>query len=263
MIENLRKETPETAGKPFERTGRKARDPNPSIRGPGGSAAETNMKKTFLFSLAVPGILFSFIFANTLVFAELPEVNQEDDLSQRYQEGVAVKRNTIEAPLLTSDLGAGMLQTAVMGFQEQDVKVESSKNLKLQPVTNGAFRLQYEKLETPAEVAWRFEAPADLSNRWFRMDYSGLMIPPQVFLSANPMGSLHDENLNLFLENSSNPNSVYFKLPGKSNYQAVQLLKMIIDPSVLKEKSGDFMVLNLQMLPKNENPLMQTPKADK
>ncbi|MFA6599911.1 MAG: hypothetical protein WC352_07305 [Candidatus Omnitrophota bacterium] len=209
-----------------------------------------------------------FIFMNCLFFlsfaallnAQLPQVNQEEDLRQKYHEAKTAKHQTLEAPLATSGLKDEITVLQEFAMAGKGVSRSHSDNLLIRELGTRSMRVSYDGLDREASLSWKFDEPRELNNRWFRMVYSGTEIPQYLTLKITTEDGSGNGDFDLFLEPTSDPAKIRFKLPNRAPFGKVTGLEIVMDPSENGMKA-DFMILDFGLLLPGEDPLRELPKT--
>ncbi len=209
-------------------------------------------KKIFALTLS----FFSGIFLlSTTLRADLPPIDQEDDLKQKYHEAITAKQQTLEVPLLTAPSWNDRLRSVDFDSAVMPYKIEPSDNLDTKTVGNRVLRVQYLNPVKPALLTWAFEKPMDGRNQWFQMDYMGPTPPAHLSLNVKTKAGAPDSRFDVYLENSGGPGRIRFKLPAEENFSEITALSFIFEPREITEGGNDFVILNFAPLPKNADPL--------
>lgn len=213
-------------------------------------------------TLTVFPILFAgFFFISNLKAATPSASSKIADLEEKYEDSSVVEHNTLAAPLLLGDPVLGGLRVLSKNLSLLDVPhtVGYKGNLLFEENRDKSVRLQYQNLTEEAAFFWLFERPMDLKNRWVRMDYSGLLVPSRVALEFDHDELRADSGFDLFLDGSPATQSVFFKLPDAEPFAEIETLRLVISPDDLKNKSADFAILDLEILPTGADPLGEAP----
>lgn len=202
-----------------------------------------------------------FFYAATL-HAELPAVNQEDDIKQKYHEAVTAKHQTLEAPLLSAPSWNDRLKSMDFSTGGPSYKIEHTKNLSLQTLGRRVLRLQYGNTGKPAMLTWEFEKPMDVRGQWFQLDCMGPTPPGHFWLNIKSKAGAPDSRFDLYLDNSPEPQRILFKLPAGENFSEVLALSLIFDSKEPEKNGRDFAILNFAPMPKGTDPLADLPASD-
>jgi hypothetical protein len=212
------------------------------------------------FFAALTGFL-CFCFT-ALLCAELPEINQERDLHQKYHEARTAKNQTMEAPLTTSGLKDEIATLQAVTLEGQTVSLEHSRGISIRDIGTRALHIAYEKLPDAASLSWKFGGPKDLRNRWFALRYSGAEVPKHVLINVTQTdNSKSAENFALYLEKSIEPSTVKFKFPDRPEFKNTASLSFVMDPSN-PSRTANFVILDFEMLPPDQNPLAELAGTD-
>jgi hypothetical protein len=197
-----------------------------------------------------------------LLCAELPEINQAQDLQQKYHEAHTAKTQTMEAPLATSGLKDEIAALQAMSLEGQKVTLEPSQGMSIREIGARALHVSYAKLSEAASLSWKFEKPKDLRNRWFSLRYSGAEIPKHVLVNITPAdASKNPGHFDLYLEKSVEPSTVKFKFPDKPEFEKTASLSFVMgtgNPS----QPVNFVILDFEMLPAEQDPMAGIPQSE-
>ena len=174
----------------------------------------------------------------------------------------SLEENTIASPLMFSDIPSIPLVGNHVELLSLPHQMGYQGDILYQKLDGDAFRIKFQDLKQKSAFFWVFDSPIDARDRWFRLRYSGIYAPSQMVLSFDHDEDRNDSNFNVFLDPSKDAKAVYFKLPEREGFSKVESLRFILDPEILKEDSGDFMVLGLELLPESDNPLAGLPATD-
>ena len=186
----------------------------------------------------------------------------EETLQQMYHETVTSKQNTLESPLLIADTQNQILRTPGQTIFGAPFETGTKGNLLYQQIGRSAFRIQYYQIDEEASVFWRFEKPMDFRNRWFRMHYTGPIVPSHAYLVIDSDKIRNDGKFDVYFENTLTSRFVYFKLPDRMPYSNVKSIRLVMDPDAMETPHADFVILNLMLLPQDEDPLTKPADSD-
>ena len=227
------------------------------------------MKKRSLTStLAV------FLFLALILPAAHAEESAESriaELQAEQREAQTLRYHTLSAPLVSG----GLTTTAVV--PEEPVYAGGPSLLngnytvgyeggisyrQLSENTKDIFRIRYSQLKEPAAFFFVFGEKLDARNRWFRLRYTGLRLPERLALEFDHDELRSDSRFYVYPENSAGPASLLFKLPDKFPYSEIDSLRFVVDPETAGDLDGDFLILGLELLPLETDPLAKLPETN-
>lgn len=209
-------------------------------------------------SVVIFAVLFVFSTFN-IRFAAAED--SSDSKIKALQESVAIGQDTLSAPLLLSQ-PQNLLSPVRGSLLNQSSSAGFEGDLAYQKLAGDSYRLRYRDLKQAAAFFFLFEKPLDLKDRWVRVHYSGLHIPSHVKLELDHDEMRDDSEFDLYLNQQPQEGSVDFKLPDKEPFGDIHSLRLVMDPELLEDPYGDFLILGLELLPAGEGPLDQVAASD-
>jgi hypothetical protein len=203
-----------------------------------------------------------FLLSGTPVFAELPPVDEESNLRQKYHEVRTAKQQTIEAPLAGSILKVELKSLSELTLGGQKVTSSHTPNLKVREIGSRAVHISFEPLTDAAAYTWNMAAPKNFKDRWFRLRYSGSEIPAHVLLSVHSQSEAAPVLFDLYPAPSQTPAEIIFKLPAGPMFDKTTSLSLVMDPKLSPAVKGSFVLLELDTLPPDHNPLASNARVD-
>ncbi len=196
------------------------------------------------------------------VFAELPPVDEESNLRQKYHEARTAKQQTIEAPLAGSILKDELKSLSEVTLGGQKATSSHTPNLKVREIGSRAVHISFEPLTEAAVYTWNLTAPKNFKDRWFRLRYSGSEIPAHVLLSVQSQVASAPALFDLYPSPSQTPAEILFKFPAGPMFDKTTSLSLVMDPKMAPSGKGSFVLLELEVLAPDHNPLAPKGQID-
>ncbi|MDP3920895.1 MAG: hypothetical protein Q8R76_08840 [Candidatus Omnitrophota bacterium] len=178
------------------------------------------------------------------------------ELDHTFQEEQLLASNTIAAPLVTA---GRMAEPAIaiegMSLLAKPLTTGHQGALDYQGIAEHGVRIQFRQIKEPVAFFWVFDEPVDLSDRWVRVYYAGPIVPNRLQLKLDHAEVRLDGAFDIYLENSTWTQTVFFKLPRKKTFEAIDSLRLVANPGLLKNSSADFWILEVEVLPEGNDPL--------
>lgn len=221
------------------------------------------LKKSLLFAV-VAALFFSLNLTAPLSAEEAAQEahSRADKLEDLYDESKEADRNTLAAPLLFSKSPAALPKLRGTSLLKEDYLLGYEGTIDYQMISGVGIRLNYGTLKEKTSFFLVFDKSMDLRNRWVRLVYTGLGAPPRLALEFDHDELRNDSKYYVYLDDSSRPESVLFKLPAKAAYSEIGSLRFVMEPEFAKDANADFLILDLEILPEESDPFGNFPESD-
>lgn len=174
---------------------------------------------------------------------------------ENYDQQIQLKEETLELPYLSAQMAPPLKFEVVESLFELPSEMRFQGDVEFKKEDHG-FHVLFNKPEEASSISWKFEKTLDVRNRWFRIRYSGLEHDQKMGLQIEK-AELGQEGsvFSLSMISSPKPEEVFFKMPDQAEFLDVNILRLIFDLDQAQGQHLDFMILGLDLLPRDADPL--------
>ena len=221
------------------------------------------MKTVTFLPISMAVAVFTFTFPSPAAHAgEKPSAESKlAELGEKYSEASSVEHHTLAAPLMTAPLATDLSLTEGLALLGRASTLGHKGDLAFEQTLEKAVKLQAFTLKDEASLFWLFDQSMDLRSRWFRLRYAGLNPPHRIGVQFDHDELRADSTFDVYLEDSP-AGSVFFKLPDGDPFSMIENIHLIFEPADLDGGNFDFVILGLDLLPEEEDPLANLPATD-
>ncbi|MBI3316409.1 MAG: hypothetical protein HYZ85_00190 [Candidatus Omnitrophica bacterium] len=182
-------------------------------------------------------------------------------MQNKYYETETFGKNTLAPPLRLAEKPAFVDPLNGISLLKKPLLEGFQGAMTYQALEGSGYRLRFDELSGHASFFLVFEKSLDLRNRWFHLRYAGTGVNQLAIVFDHDEGR-RDRPFFVYLESSVEPENVYFKLPSKFPYSEIHSLRLIANPDFTENHLADFMILGLDLLPEDSDPLASLPETD-
>lgn len=222
---------------------------------PEGSAAGIRMKeiqnRSYRLVIPLAACLILISVLQTSRAASPSAENKLRGLQTDKKEQTLLDKNTLAA--------AKMIGTATtrngLSLLTLPQNAGSRGELFFQEYPGQSYRIQFAELSGDACFFWAFAKPMPLKNRWLRLTYSGISVPPHARIGFDSESEDPAISFDLYLDSSLVSRHVYFKLPDRDIFSAVQIIRLTFAPELMTGRIADFTISDLEIITEGDEPL--------
>ena len=184
-----------------------------------------------------------------------PSPVKSSELETKLENDSKIGTNTM-APALMSSLGGDGAGISGVSLLATPFTMGTRGAIQYQKFGENSYRIQFDNSDGVASLFLLFQYEMDLRDRWVRIAYSGRTAPEKVYIVVDRLDEARsDARFPVYLERSENSHDSFFKLPARLPYAKVKSLDFTIDPKDQTNERREFVLLDLQIMPKNFDPL--------
>lgn len=211
-------------------------------------------RSLFLVPVLLASLITLFATATPHCIADSP-AKRTAELESKLENDVALGTNTM-TPMLFTALGSKGIADAGISLFTVPFMIGTRGDIQYQKMEGNAYRIRFDESEGAASVFFHFDHAMDLRNRWIRIAYSGRTAPEKVSVLVDPLDEKRsDARFPVYLERSDSAHDSFLKLPARGPFAKVKTLDFVIDPKEQKSVRGEFVLLDVQIMPKEFDPL--------